>query len=193
MGSGLMASTPPQSSPGSSMEDVYKGMGMGTMPDRSSAHIQHQHQTVPPEQEQRASLYPYVIDNDAVAAWSNAPTGFECVVFVLFSGRNLVHSSSPFFNRLNKWSTFLSNFGELTQGNVQAHSGGQHQHEHQRVPQQHEQQPLSYPLIIDSDHDIRSNTPTGFKYVISVLFLLFNFYSLFSFCRSENGVPSLPS
>jgi hypothetical protein len=86
MGSGLMASTPPQSSLGSSTEDVYKGMGMETIPDHSNGHIQHQHQTVPWQQEQRASLNPYILDNDAVAAWSNAPTGFKYVVFVLFSG-----------------------------------------------------------------------------------------------------------
>jgi hypothetical protein len=161
------------------MEDVYKGMAMETMSDHSSGHIQHQHQTVPRQQEQWALLNPYILNNDAVAAWSNAPTGFECVVFVLFSGHNLVHSSSPFFNRLNEWSTFLSNFGELTQGNVQSHSGGQHQHEHQRVPQQHEQQPLSYPLVIDSDSDIRSNAPTGFECVISALFCCLIFIRFF--------------
>jgi hypothetical protein len=80
------------------MEDVYRRrrMGMETMPDRLGGHSQRQHQTVPRQQEQRASSYPFVFDNDALAAWSNAPTGFECVIFVLFSGRNLVYSSPPF-------------------------------------------------------------------------------------------------
>ena len=161
MASGSMVSTL-QSSSDSSVEDVYRGMGMETMPAGSaSGHYQHQHQTTPLQQEQGVPSYPCVLDNDAVAVWSNAPTGFECGIFVLFSRGNLVYSSSSFAIRLNEWSTFLSNFGELTQDNVQDHSGGQyqHQHQHQAVPQQREQQPLSYPLIIDSD--IRSNAPTG--------------------------------
>jgi hypothetical protein len=164
MGSGSMVSTPPQSSSGSSMEDVYRRIGMETMPDRPGGHYQHQHQTVPRQQEQQSSSYPFL------GVWSNAPTGFECVLFVLFSGCNLFHSSSPFFSKLDEWSTFLSNIGESTQGNVQDHSGGQslHQHQHQRVPQQHEEQPLSYPFTIGSD--MRSNAPTEFECVICVLF-----------------------
>ena len=93
MGSGSMMSTPPQSSSGSSVEVVYRGMGMEAMPDHSGGHYQHQDQTVPRQQEQPASSYPFV-DNDAVGVWLNAPAGFECVIFV--SVFNLVHSFSPF-------------------------------------------------------------------------------------------------
>ncbi|KIM40781.1 hypothetical protein M413DRAFT_412939 [Hebeloma cylindrosporum] len=93
MGSGSMVSTPPLSS-GSSMEDMYPGMGMETMPDRSGGHYQqqHQHQGVPPQQEQQMS-YPFVLDHDAGAIWSNAPTGFQ----------------------MDQWGTYLANIGELMQ------------------------------------------------------------------------------
>ena len=164
MGSGSMVSTPPQSSSGSSMENVCRRLGMETMPDRSGGHYQHQHQTIPLQQELQPSSYPFV------GVWSNVPTEFECVVSALFSRCNLFHSSSPFFSQSDGSNTFLSNFGELTQENVQDHSGRQplYLHQHQRVPQQHEEQPLSYPLTTGSD--TRSNDPTEFECVICALF-----------------------
>ena len=58
IGSGSMASTAPQSSSGSSMEHVYRGMGMETTPDRSGVQYQHQSQGVLPQQEQQALSYP---------------------------------------------------------------------------------------------------------------------------------------
>jgi hypothetical protein len=71
------------------MEDVYRGMGMGTMPDRSGGQYQHQHQGFPQHQEQQAS-YPFVLDHDTGAIWSNAPTGVQCVISILFSVYNVV-------------------------------------------------------------------------------------------------------
>jgi len=88
MGSGSIVSTPPQSSSGSSMD---RRLEMEAMPNRPGGHYQHQHQTIPLQQEQQPSSYPFV------GVWSNAPTGFGCAVSVLFSRCNLFHSSSPFF------------------------------------------------------------------------------------------------
>ena len=169
MGSGSMVSTPPQSSSGPSIENVYRRLGTETMP---GGHYPHQHQTILRQQEQQPSSYPFVLDGDAVTVWSNAPTGFECVIFILLRGAILFTHPLPFLiSTLDEWSTFLSNFSELTQGNVQDHSGGQslHQHQHQRVPQQHEEQLLSYPFT--SDSDMRSNAPTEFEWVFCPLLL----------------------
>ena len=100
MGSDSMVSTPPQSSnSGPPTENESRRLGIEAMPDRPDGRYQHQRQTVPRQQEQQSSSYPFGLDDDAVTVWSNAPTGFECVNFVLVSGRNLVHSYFSFFNK----------------------------------------------------------------------------------------------
>ena len=98
--SGPMASTPLQSSSGSSLEEAYTMIGIETMPDHSSGHSQHQHQGAPRQQEQQPLPYPF-LDNDAEAIWLNAPTGSQCVIVILFSGYNVVDllpSFSPLQN-----------------------------------------------------------------------------------------------
>lgn len=96
MGLGSTVSTPSQSSLGSSMQDVYRGMGVETMPDRSGGQYQHQHQGVPRQQEQQTS-YPFVLDNDTGAIWSNAPTSVQCVTSILFRYTTLFNHPLPFF------------------------------------------------------------------------------------------------
>jgi len=95
IGSGSMASTAPQSSSGSSMEHVYRGMGMETTPDRSGVQYQHQSQGVLPQQEQQALSYPFVLDNDTETIWSTAPTGVQCVISILLVC-NVIHPLSSF-------------------------------------------------------------------------------------------------
>ncbi|KIM40777.1 hypothetical protein M413DRAFT_446160 [Hebeloma cylindrosporum] len=142
VGWGSMLTTPPQLSSAPSAENMDRGVRMVTIPDRSSVYYQQQqhqsqHQWVTPQEGQQASSYPLVPDSDAQTMWSN--------------------SSTPAF-KSDERSTFLSNFGELSQGNVQDRSGGQfsRQVQHQRVAQQHEQ-PLAYPLVINIDSDIQPN------------------------------------
>ena len=96
--------------------------------------------------------------------------GLGVLFLFFFRGATFFTHPLPFFSQSDGSSTFLSNFGALMQGNVQDHSGGQplRQHQHQRVPQQHEEQPLSYPFTIGSD--MRSNDATEFECVICVLF-----------------------
>ena len=95
MGSGSMASTAPQSNSGSSMEDVYRGMGMETTPDRSGGQYEHQPQGVLRQQEQQVLSYPFVLDNDTEAIWSTAPTGVQCVISILLVC-NVIHPLSLF-------------------------------------------------------------------------------------------------
>lgn len=83
MGSSSVVSPSPRSSSGSSMENTYSGMAMDTMPNLSEGQYQHQHQhqRVPQQHEQQSLSHPFT---DAGAIWSNVPTGFEYVKFVLF-------------------------------------------------------------------------------------------------------------
>jgi len=92
METGSTVSTPPQSSSGSS----YRGTGVETMSGRSGSHYQDQRQGVLRKHEQLALSYPFVLDNDAVAVWSNAPTGFQCVIVILFSCTTLFIPCLPF-------------------------------------------------------------------------------------------------
>jgi hypothetical protein len=71
------SSIPPPSSSSSSIENVFRRMGTDMMPDRSGGHSSHQHQGLPPQQEQRALTYPFVIRNDEIAISPNAQTGFD--------------------------------------------------------------------------------------------------------------------
>jgi len=86
VGSSSTVASPPQSSTGSSIEDVYAGMGMDMQPDLSSVHSfhQHQHLGVPQQQEQPPLMHPFGVDDDTVDLWSSAPVGFECVIRVHF-------------------------------------------------------------------------------------------------------------
>jgi hypothetical protein len=79
---GLTPTDFPRTSTGSnSMENVYSGMIEDSDPMSAGRHsTSHQHQGVPRQGE---LFYPFTVDNDAAAIWSNAPTGFECVIFVL--------------------------------------------------------------------------------------------------------------
>jgi hypothetical protein len=79
---GLTPTDLPRTSTGSnSMENVYSGMIEDSDPMSAGRHsTSHQHQGVPRQGE---LFYPFTVDNDAAAIWSNAPTGFECVIFVL--------------------------------------------------------------------------------------------------------------
>jgi len=121
MGSGSIASTTPQSSSGSSMEHVYRGMGMETMPDRSGVQYQHQPQGVLPQQEQQALSYPFVLDNDTETIWSTAPTGVQCVISILLVC-NVIHPlSSLFLYRRDQWGTYLANISELMQDHGHQH------------------------------------------------------------------------
>jgi len=83
IGSNSMVSPPPRSSSGSSLENAYSGMGMDTRPDPLEGHYQHpqQHRGV---QQQHEHQHPFTADSDTGPIWSNDPTGFECVEFVLF-------------------------------------------------------------------------------------------------------------
>jgi len=78
-GSSSMVSPPPRSSSGSSMENASSGMGMDTMPDRH-----YQHHNVQQQHEHQSLSHPFTADSSTGAIWSNDPTGFECVKFVLF-------------------------------------------------------------------------------------------------------------
>ena len=80
---GLTPTDFPRTSTGSnSMENVYSGMIEDSDPMSAGRHsTYHQHQGVPRQGE---LFYPFTVDNDASAIWSNAPTGFECVTLVLF-------------------------------------------------------------------------------------------------------------
>ena len=95
MGSGSMASTAPQPSVGSSMGNAYREMGTETTPGRSGGQYQHQHQGVPRQQEQLPLSYPFALDNDAETIWSTAPTGVQCVNFILLVC-NVIYPLSPF-------------------------------------------------------------------------------------------------
>jgi len=63
----------------------YRGRGVEAMPERSSSHYQHQHQKIPRQHEEPALSDPFILDSDAAAVWSNVPTGFQCVIVILFS------------------------------------------------------------------------------------------------------------
>ena len=116
--SGMMASTIPQSSSGSSMGDVYRGMGMETTPSRSGGQYQHQH-PVPRQQEHQASSYPFVLANDAETIWSTAPAGVQCVIFILLVC-NVIYPLS-FLYRRDQWGTYLANISELMQDHGHQH------------------------------------------------------------------------
>lgn len=70
-----------QSSPGSSIENVYGGMRMDTLPNLSDGQSfhqhQHQHQGVPQQQKQLQPLTDPFGDGDTVDLWSNAPTELD--------------------------------------------------------------------------------------------------------------------
>lgn len=61
-----------------------------------------------------------IIDNDTVAMWSSAPTGFECVLFQVPLVLQLIYIC----HRLEDWGTYLTNVSELAHG-LHANNGGQ--------------------------------------------------------------------
>lgn len=62
-------------------------------PQGQREHDVHDHHDHREQQQQQSMDYPY-LDNDTMAMWSTAPTGFE----------------------LDEWGTYVSNMSELTQG-----------------------------------------------------------------------------
>jgi len=115
MGSGSMASTAPQPSVDSSMEDAYRGMGTETTPGPSGGQYQHQHQGVPRQQGELALSYPFVLDDDAETIWSTAPTGDQCVISISVGMRCYLPIVFFFLYRMDQWGTYLANIGELMQ------------------------------------------------------------------------------
>lgn len=53
-----------------------------------------------------------IIDNDTMAMWSSAPTGFECVPFYALLVLLLIYNA----HRLEDWGTYLTNVSELAHG-----------------------------------------------------------------------------
>lgn len=53
------------------------------------------------------------IDNDTIAMWTNAPTGFECVLDFLSAAASLI---AVWAFRADDWGNYFSNFSEITQG-----------------------------------------------------------------------------
>jgi hypothetical protein len=102
MGPNAMAPPPPPSSAGPSMDNVYSGMAMDPM--SASGHpAYHPYQGV---SQQGESYYPFALESNTEAVWSNAPTGFECVIlhsfFFLFFARSYFS-----FRRMEKWGAYL--------------------------------------------------------------------------------------
>ena len=101
MGSNSMVA-PLSSNGGSSMENVYSGITEGSDPMFAPRHSTYlQQQEVPRQGE---LFYPFSVDNDMAAIWSKAPTGFECVILVLFR-RCSPHLT---FRRLDKWGAYIT-------------------------------------------------------------------------------------
>jgi hypothetical protein len=53
--------------------------------------------------------YPY-LDNDTMAMWSTAPTGFKYVFFCCVE--DWITDSTLFSYRLDEWGTYVSNMSE---------------------------------------------------------------------------------
>ena len=83
--------------PASEATSMLQGMGAPEMAsgmlfdamERSGSHYQHQHQAILQQHGEPALSDPFILDNDAAAVWSNVPTGFQCVIVVLFSATTL--------------------------------------------------------------------------------------------------------
>ena len=76
MGPNVMAPPPPPSSAGPSMDNAYSEMAKDPM--SAPGHpAYHPYQEVP---QQAESYYPFALESNTEAVWSNAPNGFECVI-----------------------------------------------------------------------------------------------------------------
>ena len=90
VGSNSTIPHPPPSSGGWLMENVYSGVPMSA---RGHSYHQRQELEVPQQEE---SAYPFTVDSDMATIWSNAPTGFECVIFfITLFRRRPPHLESP--------------------------------------------------------------------------------------------------
>jgi len=82
-------------------------------------------------------------------------------------GSSAAVSPSP---RSSSGSSMENAYRGMVMDTMPDRSGGHYQHQHQAVPQQHEQQSLPNPFTVDSDTGAMwPNVPTGFECVKSVL------------------------
>jgi len=97
-----MAPPPPPSSAGPLMDNTYTGIAKD--PVSAPGHpTYHPHQGVPQPGE---SYYPFALESNTEVVWSNAPTGFECVI-LLFAFFFCVARSYFSFRRMEKWGAYL--------------------------------------------------------------------------------------
>lgn len=108
------------------------GLMAGSMPPtasyRTRVEQQQQQQAMGRQQQSMPNMgYTGFVDNDTMAMWTNAPTGFEYVMFFKFSSTYNTHTDPLSASRLDEWGTYLTNVSELTQHAPGSLNTGHHQ------------------------------------------------------------------